>query len=368
MKTIYFNILYVLLLVPVLSLAGNDLDGRYTREKKINKSYNVSPNALLKVSNSYGNIDVTTWNQNRVEIEVIIKTNGDDEEKVLERLQEIDVQFQNSSSGVTAKTIFDKRNNDSWWSNLFNLMGNNNVNMEINYRIKAPVRNSVDLNNDYGHITIDRLEGNANLNCDYGRLIIGELLGDNNNLNFDYTRNSTIQYIKRGKINADYSGYTIDEAVTLDINADYTDSRIGKVENLSFNCDYGSISIDKVRNLKGQGDYVGTKLGSVYNIVELDLDYGSASIDRIMKSLQTLDIKSDYTSIKIGYERNSPFNYRINTSYGGVKGIEGNNFHLNKRHQSTGDNFYEGYYLSSTEGGNINIDSSYGSVTFTEQR
>ena len=362
MKTIYYKALFLLLLVPFLGMAGNDFDGRYTKEKKINKKFNVSANALLKINNSYGNVDVTTWNQNRVEIEVTIKTNGNDEEKVIQKLQEIDVEFNNSSSLVSAKTLFD-RQDKSWWSQIFG--SSSNVSMEINYRVKAPVKNHVDLNNDYGNISIDRLEGNATISCDYGRLFIGDLLGDDNELNFDYTRNSIINYMKRGKINADYSEYTIEEAGMLDINADYTDSRIGKVENITFNCDYGGISINKLKNMKGQGDYVGVKIGSVYNSLHLDMDYGSVSIEKVMKGARDININSDYTSIKIGYDRSTPFNFRISTSYGGVKGIDGQKgFQINKRSQSTGDNFYEGYHLSKNSGGNINVKSSYGSVSF----
>ena len=106
MKTICYKIFLALLLVPVLGLAGNEWSGRHTKQKKITKSFNVSANALLKIDNSYGNIDITTWNENRVEIEVLIKTNGNDEEKVIQRLREIDVDFKASNSRVSAVTRF----------------------------------------------------------------------------------------------------------------------------------------------------------------------------------------------------------------------------------------------------------------------
>lgn len=361
MKTIFYNILIVFLLLPMAGLANGDFNGRYTKQKKITKNYSVSSTALLRIDNSYGNIDITTWNQNRIEIEVIVKANGNDEEKVLERLEEIDVEFRHSSSEVSAKTLLEKKSS-SWW-NIFT-GGSSNINIEINYRIKAPVRNSVDLSNNYGNINLDRLEGNAKIECDYGRLYIGELLGDHNQLSFDYTRNSQIAYIKRGKISADYSEYSIDEAGTLEISTDYTDTHIRKVENISFNGDYGNIQLDKVRNVKGQGDYLGTKIGSVYGSLDLNLDYGSASVGRIMKSLSSFAIKSDYTSIKIGYDSNNPFSFHINTSYGNVRGIDDKDFYVGKRHQSNTANLYEGYYLDANAGGNIRIDSSYGNITF----
>ena len=111
MKAIYFNLLLILVF-PALVLANPVHDknwkGKYTKEKKINKEFSVTSDALLNISNDYGNIDITTWEENRVVIQVIIKTNGDDEQKVREKLNDITVNFEASSSYVTAKTKIDK--------------------------------------------------------------------------------------------------------------------------------------------------------------------------------------------------------------------------------------------------------------------
>lgn len=361
MRAQLYKVLVALLLVPAISFANDGFKGKYTKQKKIRKEFKVSANDLLKIDNSYGNIDITTWDQNRVEIEVIIKTNGNDEEKVEERLKDITVVFKQSGGEVNAKTVFDN-SNKSWWNNLFG--GISNVNMEINYHVKAPATNNVNLSNDYGSIILDKLKGDATISCDYGRLLIGELLGSNNYLNFDYTQNSNIDYIKRGKINADYSEFSIEEAGTLEVSADYTESFIEKVENLSFNNDYGSLKVEKLKNIKGSGDYLGVKLGLVYGSLDVNMDYGSFSIEKIMPGLKNMEIDTDYTSIKIGYDPEAPFSFDINTSYGGVKGLDGENFTINKRNQSSGSNHYQGYHLNGSSGGNINISTSYGSVTF----
>lgn len=365
MKPIFYKILVAFVLLPAISMANYEFKGRYTKQKKISKEFKVSATNLLAIDNSYGNIDITTWDQNRIVIEVFIQTNGNDEESVAERLQEINVEFNQSGGKVSAETILEKSRNTSWWSNLFG--SDSNVNMEINYRVKAPVTNSVDLSNDYGSINLDRLTGNARISCDYGRLLIGELRGNDNSLNFDYTRKSSIGYVKRAKISADYSEFTIDEAGTLDVSADYTDSHILKVENISFNNDYGSFKIDRLKNIKGDGDYLGVKLGLIYGTVILNMDYGSLSIDKMMPSLKNLDLDTDYTSIKIGFDKDAPFTFEVNTSYGGVKGIDQNGFSINKRNQSSGDNNYSGHYLSENSGGKVKINSSYGSVTFMDQ-
>lgn len=364
MKTILYKTLLLFFLVPAMACAEGDIKGRHTKQKRIKKEFKVSANDMLKIDNSYGNIDIVTWDQNRVEIEVLVRTNGNDEEKVEKKLREIDVIFNQSGGQVSAKTIFEKESSGSFFSNLFG--SSSNVSMEINYRVKAPVTNRVDISNDYGSINLDKLKGNARISCDYGRILIGELHGSNNQLNFDYTRNSSIGYVKRANINADYSEFTIDEAGTIDLSADYTDSKFVKVENLSFRNDYGSLKVDRIRNLKGEGDYLGIKLGLVYRSLDINMDYGSLVVERMMPGLKELNINSDYTGIKIGYDREAPFSFEVKTAYGGVNGINNSNFTINKRNQSGSDNYYQGYYRSENSGGRISINSSYGSVSFVD--
>lgn len=367
MKTILFKLLFITALLPTVAFSANgdspdSLKGRHTREKKITKQYNVAENDILKINNSYGNIDLKTWDQNKVSIEVIIRTNGNDEQKVKEKLDEINVEFNQSSTGVSAKTIF-RKDNSSWISNLFD--SGNNVNMEINYIVRAPATNNIDFNNDYGHIFIDKLSGNARISCDYGRLDIGELNGNNNQINFDYSRNSRFGFINRGVINADYSEFTVEDAKSLDVNADYTTSKIKKVESLKFSCDYGSLTVDKVKVINGSGDYLSTKIGELFQSANLNFDYGSASIDKIMKGAGDIKIKGDYTGLKIGYDPAQAFNFAVNTSYAGVKGLD--EFQVNKQNQSSSSKSYSGHHLNNSGKGNIQITSSYGSVTFQKQ-
>ncbi|HSP12871.1 MAG TPA: hypothetical protein VLO29_10120, partial [Salegentibacter sp.] len=273
MKALLYKLILAAVLIPGLTFCNNDLSGKHTKEKKISREFSVSANSNLKVDNSYGNIDISTWDQNRVVIEVFIKTNGNDPEKVQEKLDEIEIEFNQSSSGVSAKTQLSKGKSSSWWTNLFS--GSSNVNMEINYIIKAPETNNVDLNNDYGGIYIDRLLGNSRISCDYGKIDIMELRGNSNILNFDYTRGSRFGFIKNAEITADYSEFEVEEAENLKVNADYTTTNLKKVSNLEFDADYGSINVDKVKRIIGNGDYLSTKIGRIFTSADLNVDYGS---------------------------------------------------------------------------------------------
>jgi hypothetical protein len=356
-----FKTLIVLLILPALMVANHDkFKGKYTKEKTVKKEFSVNRDAVLKVSNSYGNVDVVTWNENRTVIEVRIKTNSDSEEKAQKKLDEITIEFSGTASLVTAKTLFgNKKDSWSFWGD-----GHKNVSMEINYTIKLPRTNSVDLNNDYGAISLDKLEGTANINCDYGQLLIGELMADNNVLRFDYTSKSTIAYMKSGKINADYSSFTLEKGGNIDLSADYTQSEFKDIQDITFNCDYGKVEIEKARNISGRGDYLTQRIGSVNGSLSLNSDYGSIKVDRLTGSAKSVTIDGDYTGIKLGFARDYSFSFNVDLTYCSLGGEE--TVTVTNKSVENSRKTYAGYRGSNNSGNLIKINSDYGGVTFFE--
>lgn len=360
MRTLLFKKLILLLLVLPLALMAHNgkPKGKYTKEKTVKKEYQVNPDALLKVKNSYGNLVITSWDGNMAIIEVHIKTNGNNEEKVQQKLDEINILFEATPSMVSATTKFNTDKNGWGW----NWGGNNNVNMQIDYNIKIPVKNSVNLSNDYGNIVLDRIDGHAKIDCDYGRLEIGELRGRNNQLNFDYTSRSTINFIESGTIIADYSGFTIDKAGDLIIEADYTNSTIINMGNLNYSCDYGNIDIGEAKNVKGTGDYITAKLGTIHGDVDITADYGALKIEQLAADAGNVLISSDYTGVKLGYDANYHFNFEIKTSYGGVSGEE--EFEMSISNVKNSSKYFKGHYGSPNSGKTMNVSLNYGNLNF----
>lgn len=356
MKTMY-KILLIFILIP-LAITATEKKGKYTKNKVIKKEYTVNKDALLNISNKFGNIDIVTNTSNKIEIIVSITTNGDNEEKVQERLNEITVAFEASSSTVSAKTMIEKSSN-SW-----NLWGNkSNVNMEINYLIKMPVTNNVDLSNDYGGIGLDKLEGSAKISCDYGKINIGELLNNSNTINMDYTNKSTIEFMKNGTVNADYSTLHIEKTGNVKLNADYSHLSIGTINTLDYKCDYGDLKIKTANNLNGNCDYMHTTVEKLSGSGVFNIDYGSLKINSLAPDFKQLTVVSSYTQMKFGINTASSFNLEANLSYGNLKFDD--NFTFNKEISKTTSKYYEGYFKSPNPNSKINIKSSYGNVTFT---
>jgi len=352
------KIMFFLSLVPIIGFSNpNPVKGKYEKSKTINKEFNVNANALLIINNKYGNVDVVSWNENRVVIEVKITVNGNNESKVFERLKNIDVHFTNSSSKVTAKTTFGSKSSWSGWKN------NSNMQFEINYKVKMPINNQADFKNDYGSISLNELKGRADINCDYGKIIIGSLFHDQNSINIDYTNNSTIEFMNGGSINADYSTLTVEKAKNIDLNADYSTIVFENLEDLEFNCDYGKLQVDHGNNISGNSDYLSMRFGTIYKNLNVEADYGSLRIEKLMSGFENVQIDTDYTGIKIGLDPSASFNFIADLKYAGFS-FEGNNVTYNKKIVKNTSKYYEGYVNKENSSSTIEISSDYGSVKF----
>lgn len=348
-------LLAVLLVVPFLAMANpNKSKWDYEKTKTIKKEFDVNADASLMIKNKYGNVDVISWNQNRVEIEVTITVSGNNESKVLDRLSKINVNFENSRSSVSAKTSIE--NSSKGWYN-----SNNKMNYQINYKVKVPVNNSVDLNNDYGTISLNEIKGRAKIHCDYGKILIGNLLHEDNSINIDYTSDSEIELMNGGSINADYSKFRVEKAKNIELNADYTDSEFVDIENLDFVCDYGKLVVDKANNIDGHGDYLTIRLGTIYKNLSIDADYGGIKVDKLMKGFEKLRVHSDYAGIKIGMEDDIAFDFITTLSYGGFD-YDGGDITYLKKIVKSNSKYYEGFVKQENSGSKIEINSEYGSV------
>ena len=360
MKSIY-KITLLFFLIPLISFANGDKKKKHEKSKTISKKFNVNSSATVDISNKYGNVYVTTWDKNSVEFEIKITVKGDNADKVERKLDDIDVVFDASSSFVEAKTIINK--NKSSWS--FWGKNNNNLNYKINYTVKMPKSNNANLNNDYGSISLDELNGVANINCDYGKITVGDLLNTSNSINLDYCSKSTINFAKNVNVNIDYSKLSIEKTGNVKLNTDYSTTEIGEAKNVTFNSDYGSIKIDDAVAVSGSSDYASLRFGTIRKSLSTTSDYGSIRVKNLAKGFESVNINAEYAGIRIGVEPGTSFKFDIALQYASFR-YDKDKVDMYKRIVKSTKKSYEGTFGQKNTNAKIKIRSQYGGVSIQE--
>ncbi len=348
----------VLLLLPLL-VFSNHREGKFKKLKTIQRRFDAGTAGRLLIDNTYGNVNVITGKQTQVLITIDIKVDGDDADAVEERFDQIKINFEQSDSQISAKTVLGNTNQTggSWLSWLFG-RNNRQINFKINYEIRMPEQWHLKINNDYGHIYLNKLSGDFELNADYGSFEIGELSGDYNRIVTDYFSTSSIDFVKKAEINADYSRINITSAYRLIIKSDYSTIKIDDVRNLEFNNDYGAIYVKNVKKVTGRGDYQTRSFGNV-DYIKFTGDYGSIKIDGFLPDFDSIDLSCDYTNIKIFNRHKVAFRFIMQQTYGCFKSGDLN---IDKEINDNGDKEIEGYYKNRKAGSLIQIKTDYGCV------
>jgi len=342
--------LYSLLLIcfVVSSSFTKEHNGKYTKQKTAKKAVIVNSDATVDIDNKYGNVFVTTWNEDKIEIDVVITISGDNESWVDKKLASISIEFGGTKSLYSAKTIFDKVSSSGRRSS-----------MEVNYTVKIPKNGNVKIENQYGNIVTHDLNGSTDILCKYGKISMGKLNNSSNNIKIDYCSKSTIESLKNAVVNAKYSSLNVGSFNNLDLNSSYTDVVVLNGSNLKYDSNYGKIAMGKVNNVEGSGNYLTIKIDEIENNLKLTTNYSNFSLNGVSAKASNISISSGYTNIKVNHSVNYHFDFDVSTKYANFKSEAPLEYSARVETQSAKS--YKGYYKKS--GANkMTISSNYGNV------
>lgn len=342
---------FIMLLIPILGFCTIG-EGDFVKEKAVNKTYTTSSNAKIKVDNSYGNINIYLWNEDKIAIQVNIKVSGNNESKVEKRLAEIDVNFSANQNVVSAQTEINGSN------------GNNNGNLsyEINYVIKIPKNGTIDLTNKYGNIAIEQLNGSAIIDLQYGNLNLGRFESKSNTFDLSYCNNSKIEFIDQVNLSSNYCDITIDKNYGANLNGNYNNFKFQHVGNIILEGNYTKLKSFTMQSFNCDGNYLTLALGDI-TATKINTNYSSIEMNGTNKSKE-ISIECNYSKTKINCNSDFGFDFEIDTNYGILKENMGLKF-TEKSEKNTS----KSYKGSSAATGNvkIKIESNYGSVNLLEK-
>ena len=345
----HYNLIILFLLIPFLGFSNDDTF--ITKQKNIKKTYIVNSNAGIDIDNKYGSISVSTWDEDKIDLDITIKVNGPNENWVNERLNSIDVNITALKGLVSAVT--------NLGNSTLKSKGSNNS-FEINYVIKIPKNGSVKLVNKYGNISTLNLEGNSNISCKYGKVTLGKLNGSGNQIEIAYCQNSTIDYVRAGSIDARYSGLKINESGNLNLNASYTDVNLGEGQNIKYDCNYGNFKFQKINSLNGSGNYLTINIGEISSNFSFDTNYSKINIGSVTEKAGNININSGYTDISLGYAANYPFDFDISARYSNIK--HDNTLDISLSETKSNTKRISGFYKKKGQN-KVNINSNYGNIS-----
>ncbi|NLN33912.1 MAG: hypothetical protein GX159_10015 [Flavobacteriaceae bacterium] len=314
--------------------------------KVIDKSFTVNPNAELRINNKYGNINMTTWDRNTIEFHIEIKVDGANADRVKDRINSISVEFKANPNLVSAETI------------IKNIRNSNNINITINYFVKLPKTNNINITNRYGNISLDQLKGSSVIQLDYGNMSLGKMENALNTWDLDYVTSANVDFVKSVHMDLDYSKVNIKKSELINLTADYSDASLGEIGDLLSQMEYGNLFVEQVNSLSGVVAYTNVKTNTLNTSFVMNMRYGSLSIGNVRKGFNKISIGADYSDVSVGIGSNVGYKLNGNFKYGGLKFPS--HLSMSKQIEKSTAKTYEG--TAGDGSGEILINMNYGSA------
>lgn len=325
-KTVLF---FVFLTIISLRLLGNDsFRKEYTKE--ISKEFSTDPSGEVNIFNKYGTVDIKSWNENRVKIEVKIIVNASKQSEADDVFERIDINFNSRDDYVSAETVIasPKTSVFSWfWGS------NSSADYKIHYLVHMPKTNALRLETKYCDATMDYLSGGAELQMKYGDFD-SEGFGGNVTMFLSYGKGKIMTLknldgeLSYGRLvlpkchdvtlQSKYSKVKISKGGDLALDSKYDTYQLGDIREMQVVGRYSDYSINQIDNIQFDGKYSDIKIFLLVNNGSFDSKYGNIIITNIEDGFGLIELEGKYTDFKIGTEMAKSFCVEAESEYGDI--------------------------------------------------
>jgi hypothetical protein len=292
----------VLLILLVMPFAG--ISQSFEKQKNITRSFAVSKECNVQISNKYGNIQIVPWEKDSACFSIDVKVSDKKEADAEKMLNAIDIEFTNSPYYIIAKTIFKNSKNQviEDFSDYVNGIFGIGKDVEINYILNVPGYSALKIDNKFGNIYTTNHTGNIDITLSNGDLKANNLIGSETKIELSFG-NGVVNKIVNGKLNIGYSDLEIKEAGKLSIEGRSAKMNITKAERLDLNSRRDKFYIDTAAVITGTSDFSYINVYYLKESIFLKSLYGDINLTEIAGSVKFINLTSDYTDINLFFQR-----------------------------------------------------------------
>ena len=317
-----------LLFSLVLCTTNFEAEAKKDFTKNIKRQFDITADGTTALANKYGKVEVKTWDQNQVKIDVSIIVRASSESKAQEVFDRIEVNFSNGADYVSAETQI-APHRSSWWD-----WGTKNSDFSIEYEVYLPATNNLKIANKYGDVLVEAIKGKVDLNVKYGNFRMAEIdnhvtavlaYGNGNavrtkdlEMDLSYAK-FRVKEVQDMKVTSKYSKIAIEEGQDIVATSKYDTYDIGTLREFRNTGKYDNIEIDNANEVFINSKYTDIYIQNLNEILNLDLGYGAVSIENVKSGFSQVNMLGRYTDFRLNIDSGASYNMDATAEYAGIR-------------------------------------------------
>jgi len=300
-----------LLILSALMLGSLASAQDHTDKSSVSRSFPATHETTLEILNKYGKIQVATWEKDSVKVEVDILLTESSSSKLRKLKDDIQIDFTGTRSYIVAKTLIESESGRlaSELKSIGNTIKGSNKRIEINYTVHLPAHMDVVLNNKFGDIYMDDLDGQVDITLSNGVLKANRLMG-NATLSLSFA-NGMIKSLGSANLKLSYSDLVLDEVSQLDLVSKSSKLNVDSVNVLKIDSRRDKLYFKHVEFFYGSSNFTTVWVYDFLRESDLYMKYGELTIEHVMPGFSKIYVESDYTDVSLYFDPASALEFDI---------------------------------------------------------
>ena len=298
MKTLNNKLTFLIILMSFISYSAISAKGG-DFSKTINKEFKINTGALLNINTEFTDIKAINWDKDVISFEVIISVDAKNSAKAEDKFKNIKVNMLGNSDEVTLKTQLQT-----------NFFGGNNNNIDIEIIIFYPQHISLKIDNEFGNCIFENIEGPVDIEMAYGNFDAKDLLSHQIEIDIEFGKIEMNRF-QAGDVEVAYGGFSAEIVGILNLESEFSSNEIELVDQLELSSAYDKIYIGNLGSSNIESEFTSLRIDKLDKSMKLKTAYGSFKLRKIAASFEMIDIKSEFTSIKLRFEPKAAFAFKV---------------------------------------------------------
>jgi hypothetical protein len=281
----------------------------YTRQ--VVKSFRTGSPVTVDIGNKYGKVQVITWDIDSVKFIIDLRIRSKDDSKLQKLKQTIDFEFSTGQSTLVARTKLGDTGSDVF-KDIVDIAGSylsTNSTVLINYTVMIPDYAQLKIDNKFGDVFMEDLNGNLNLVLSYGDFKCNRL---NAKSEIRITSgNGEINSIRDGMVFISYGNLHIRDCERLTADTRSSNITIDRAASLKVNSRRDKLFLDDIGSLSGTGYFSQLNGGTLHEEIHYTGRYGNLTLDKVKTSFSRVNITAEYADVSLGFEKPLLFNFEL---------------------------------------------------------
>ena len=292
-----------LLILAALMLGTFAAAQDHTDKSSVRRSFPATIETTLEIQNKYGKIQVATWDKDSVAIEVDIFLTESSSKKLRQLKDGIQIDFTGTRDYIVAKTVIESESGRlaSELKSIGSTISGTNKRIEINYMVHLPAHMDVVLNNKFGDIYMDDLDGQADITLSNGVLKANRLTG-NATLSLSFA-NGMIKSLGSSTMSLSYSELVLNEVNQLDLSSKSSKLNVDSVNVLKIDSRRDKLYFKKVEYFYGKSNFTQVWIYDFLRESDVYMKYGELTIEHVIPAFSKIYVESEYTDVSLYFDR-----------------------------------------------------------------